>query len=106
MVVADGSAGRKNFGALHAPMRRRELLACAPNAPVITDRCSTIGARARVDDVRFEPVDMSVKNLSLKKEVMKAIACLEDYTTTANADSGATRVAPLAPSPEEAPTSR
>eukprot|EP00227_Mantoniella_beaufortii_P008872 CAMPEP_0197578194 /NCGR_PEP_ID=MMETSP1326-20131121/2516_1 /TAXON_ID=1155430 /ORGANISM="Genus nov. species nov., Strain RCC2288" /LENGTH=266 /DNA_ID=CAMNT_0043141359 /DNA_START=55 /DNA_END=855 /DNA_ORIENTATION=+ len=30
---------------------------------------------------------MSVKNLSLKKEVMKAIACLEDYTTTANADS-------------------
>jgi len=31
---------------------------------------------------------MSLKNLSLKKEVLKAIACLEDYTTTANADSG------------------
>eukprot|EP00740_Mantoniella_antarctica_P007182 CAMPEP_0181363604 /NCGR_PEP_ID=MMETSP1106-20121128/8843_1 /TAXON_ID=81844 /ORGANISM="Mantoniella antarctica, Strain SL-175" /LENGTH=258 /DNA_ID=CAMNT_0023478065 /DNA_START=76 /DNA_END=852 /DNA_ORIENTATION=+ len=30
---------------------------------------------------------MSYKNLSLKKEVLKAIACLEDYTTTANADS-------------------
>ena len=104
MVVADGSAGRKNFGALYAPMRRRrELLAHAKRPR--HHWCSTIGARARVDDVRFEPVDMSVKNLSLKKEVMKAIACLEDYTTTANADSGATRAAPLAPSPEEAPIS-
>ena len=33
--------------------------------------------------------EMSTKHLNLKKEVMKAIACLEDYTTTANADSGA-----------------
>lgn len=58
-----------------------------------------VGARARVDDARFEPVDMSVKNLTLKKDVLKAISCLEDYTTTANADSGATRVARLASSP-------
>lgn len=104
MVVADGSAGRKNLGALYAPMRRRRTSRVRAKRPR-RHWCSTIGARARVDDVRFEPVDMSVKNLSLKKEVMKAIACLEDYTTTANADSGATRVAPLAPSPEEAPTS-
>lgn len=30
---------------------------------------------------------MSIKNLCLKREVMKAIACLEDYTTSASADA-------------------
>lgn len=103
MVVADGSAGRKNLGALCAPMRRPTKFSRTRQTPP-HHWCSTIGARARVDDVRFEPVGMSVKNLSLKKEVMKAIACLEDYTTTANADSGATRVAPPPPRPRRHPS--
>ena len=102
---ADGIGGERAACLRVFPARRRKPLIAARSPRVHGKERRTSSPRIprhhhRPPSARAtREGEMSVKSLTLRREVTKAIACLEEYTATANADGGASGASALSHPP-------